>query len=392
MQVFTSVSINYLPKARLLAETLRKQHPEAGFHLVLSDRLPDGLARSPAPFDSILHVEELPIPRIKGWIFQHTLVELCTAVKGAACRLIMDRHPDEPVLYLDPDMVVLSRLDELLDEFRRADVLLTPHLLEPELALEAVLDNEVCALRHGVYNLGFLGVAPTAEGRRFVQWWTERLRVLCYDEIDRGLFTDQRWADLVPAFFPTTGILRHPGYNVATWNLSRRQVTGTVPGGLQVNGRPLCFFHFSGFDSGAQKAMLDKFGARNRALYKLRDWYVAECRRLGQEELGATPWAYDCFQNGEPVTVDHRRLYRDRIELQEEFPDPFSTAGASRSYYHWYREEMREVDVIDPRETLWRQLVQAKQELARIRNSRTYRAARRAAGIVRATWLRRKAA
>ena len=392
MQAFTSVSINYLPKARLLAETFKEQHPQAGFHLVLSDRLPDWLARSPAPFDSILHVEELPLAKIKGWIFQHTLVELCTAVKGVACRVIMDRHPHEPVLYFDPDIVVLGRLDELLAEFRRADILLTPHLLEPDETLDAVLDNEVCALKHGVYNLGFLGVAPTAEGRRFVDWWSERLRTLCYDEIDRGLFTDQRWADLAPAFFPTTGILRHPGYNVASWNLARRHVTGTVPNALEVNGRPLCFFHFSGFDSGAQKVMLDKFGAKSRALYKLRDWYVGECRRLGQDELGATPWAYDRFANGEPITLDHRRLYRDRIDLQDAFPEPLSTADVNRSYYHWYRQEMREVDVIDPRDTLWRQLVQAKQELARIRSSRTYRAARRAAGIVRGTWLRRKAA
>ena len=39
------------------------------------------------------------------------------------------------------------------------------------------------------------------------------------------------------------------------------------PKGLQANGRPLVFFHFSGFDSGAQKVMLDKFGGKSpRAL------------------------------------------------------------------------------------------------------------------------------
>lgn len=392
MQVFTSASLNYLPKARVLAETLKKHHPDAGFHLVLCDRLPDWLTRQQAPFDSILHVEELPLPNLRAWIFQHALVELCTAVKGLACRLIRASYPGEPVIYFDPDIAILSPLDDLLAEFDRSDVLLTPHLLEPDDTLEAVLDNEVCALKHGVYNLGFLGVGPTDEGSRFVDWWAERLAALCYDEIERGLFTDQRWADLVPAFFPTAGILRHPGYNVATWNLARRQITGTVPDALRANGRPLCFFHFSGLDSGAQKTMLDKFGGRNPALYQLRDWYLAQCRRTGQEELGSLPWAYANFQNGVPVTLDHRRLYRDRPDLQRAFPNPWAAANANRSYYHWYSRELPEADVIDPRQTLWQQLVEARKELERIRGSRSYQAARRAARIVRGDWLRRRAA
>ena len=66
MQAFTSVSLNYLPKARVLAETLKQQHPEAGFHLVLSDRLPEWLAGSPAPFDSILQVEQLAVGEREG--------------------------------------------------------------------------------------------------------------------------------------------------------------------------------------------------------------------------------------------------------------------------------------------------------------------------------------
>jgi hypothetical protein len=392
MQAFTSVSLNYLPKARVLAESVKRQHPDAGFHLVLSDALPEWLAKSPAPFDSVLHVEQLPLPGIKGWIFQHSLVELCTAVKGEACRWLAERYPDEPLFYFDPDIVVLGRLDQLLAQMRQADILLTPHLLEPDEDYDAVLDNEVCALKHGVYNLGFLGLAPTREGRRFIDWWAQRLNTLCYAEIGRGLFTDQRWIDLAPAFFPTVGIVRDPGCNVATWNLPRRQVTGSLTRGLQVNGHPLCFFHFSGFDSGAQKLMLDKFGGHSPVLYELRDWYVSECSRLGQEELGATPWAYSSFDNQEPITPEHRRLYRERIDLQRAFPEPASTGDVNRSYYHWYRQEMARTATIDPRETLRRELAETRQELERIRNSRSYQVATVASGLVSGKWLRRRAA
>jgi hypothetical protein len=392
MQAFTSVSLNYLPKARVLAESLKRQHPEAGFHLVVSDELPAWLVQAPAPFDSIIHVEQLPLPQIKGWIFQHTLVELCTAVKGEACRWLADRYPEEPLFYFDPDIVVLGRLDSLLAQLHHADILLTPHLLEPDEELDAVLDNEVCALKHGIYNLGFLGLAPTPEGRRFIDWWAQRLNTLCYAEIDRGLFTDQRWVDLAPAFFPTVGVVRDPGCNVATWNLPRRQVTGSVAGGLQVNGHPLCFFHFSGFDSGVQKIMLDKFGGHSPVLYELRDWYVRECQRLGQDALGNTRWAYGYFDNQEPITAEHRYLYRERIDLQRAFPEPAATGNVNRSYYHWFRQETTKPDIVDSREMLQQELAAVREELERIRNSRSYQVAERATKLVSGTWLRRRAA
>jgi hypothetical protein len=340
MQVFTSVTRNYLPKARVLAASLKRFHPDATFHLVLSDALPEDLARDPAPFDHVMHVESLPIENVRNWIFQHTLVELCTAVKGVAAQKIMAEHPGEPLFYFDPDIVILGPLTGLLDQLQRHDVLLTPHQLDPDSDPEAIADNEICSLRHGVYNLGFLGLSASAESRRFVDWWAERLRWFCWAEIDQGLFTDQRWADLAPAFFPTLGILRDPGYNVATWNLTRRTVTGSLAEGFSVNGSPLCFFHFSGFDSGAQKRMLDRFGRNSPALYELREWYVEECRRMGQDTLGYAPWAYGFFDNGRPIHDHHRRVYRSRQDLRQAFPDPTATADRKKSFYHWYEEEV----------------------------------------------------
>ena len=165
MHCFTSITSNYIPKARVLAESIKRSHPEARFHLILSDRRPDGGPISPELFDSVVTVDELPIPDLQGWIFQHTVVELCTAVKGVFMREIVRRHGAEKVFYFDPDIVVLSPVDRLLHELDTHSILLTPHQTVPETSLEAVRDNEICSLKHGVYNLGFLGVRPTPKGR-----------------------------------------------------------------------------------------------------------------------------------------------------------------------------------------------------------------------------------
>ena len=40
MIVFTSITLNYLPKAKILAKTLKQFHPDWQFHLVISDKIP----------------------------------------------------------------------------------------------------------------------------------------------------------------------------------------------------------------------------------------------------------------------------------------------------------------------------------------------------------------
>jgi glycosyltransferase involved in cell wall biosynthesis len=334
--IFTSITANYLPKARVLAHSLKRFHPSFRFHLVLSDATPPGFRLEDEPFDSLIGVADLGIPNLEQWLFKHSLVEVSTGIKGFALLKILAMPDCSEALYFDPDIVVLSPLDGLLREFQTASVLLTPHICEPEDTIEAILDNEFSVLKHGVYNLGFVGVKKSREGLRFAQWWKERLHQFCYDDIPSGIFTDQRWADLVPAYFPDHRVLRDPVYNVSTWNLTHRLINGDLENGVYANGGRVVFYHFSGMDSGAQHAMLDKYGASMPVLYELRSWYLAECDRMGQEVFGKIPWHYATFDSGQPILPLHRKRYRDRLDLQNAFPSPFDTGDVSRSYYHWF--------------------------------------------------------
>jgi hypothetical protein len=331
------------------------------------------------PFNSIITIEELPIPNIKGWIFKHSVVEMCTAVKGIAFLEIARRYNGEKIFYFDPDTVVFSGLNELTRRLDQHSILLTPHLTIPEKSLETIIENEICSLRHGVFNLGFLGVRTTDEGMRFLNWWSERLIDFCYDDIMNGLFTDQRWIDLVPAFFDDIGILREPIYNVATWNLTYRIAGGSVERGITINGQPLSFYHFSGFDSGAQEVMLKKYGQTSSVLFDLRKWYIAECERMGQEEFGSIRCGYDFFENGEIINKGQRLIYRSRIDLQQAFPNPFMTSDLERSYYHWCKENIEESipQVKNESEDILRvKLMDAYRELELIKHSRSWRLAR----------------
>ncbi len=331
--VFTSITANYLPKARVLAGSVKKYHPEMRFVLLLAETAPLPFSADFSDFDAVTLLDDLGIADLSSWLFKHSVVELCTAIKGFFLEQCLQDKNCEAVFYLDPDIAVFSPLTPLLDAFTHASILLTPHLLKAEEKEEDIIVNELSALKHGVYNLGFLGVKNTEEGRQFASWWRERLATFCYADIANGMFTDQRWVDLAPAFFPGVAIIRHEGCNVATWNLSTRYVEGTIENGFTINGEPLIFYHFSGFDSGSQLGMLQRYAHSMPAAFRLRDWYIAACTER-ETEVETLSWRYNYFSDGSAILSEHRQFYREHKELTSRFPDPFR-AGAG-SFLDWY--------------------------------------------------------
>jgi len=340
--LYTSITSNYLPKARVLARSVKSRYPGVVFHLLLNDTPPEGFDLGREPFDNLILIEDLGLDNLIPWIFGHTVVELCTAVKGAALEYIFEHQGADKAFYFDPDMAVFGRLEDLEAALDQASILLTPHQIEPEDTLEGIADNEIASLKHGVFNLGFVGVRNSEEGRRFARWWAERLYHFCHDDIPAGLFTDQRWIDLVPCLFEDYKVIRDPGFNVATWNLTHRRITGSFDQGFYVNDVPLGFYHFSGFDSGAQEVMLNKYGKHSPALLALRNWYIDACDEQGQAALGNKPSKFAFFDDGTPITKDHRLLYRTRLDLQRAFPNPFASAEKD-TYQRWFADNVNSI-------------------------------------------------
>ena len=112
--------------------------------------------------------------------------------------------------------------------------------------------GELASLRHGLFNLGFIGVKYSHEGLQFVDWWKKRLRNHCLIDKPRGIFVDQKWVDIAVLFFKGLHIASHKGLNMAWWNLSERKLIESK-GKYFVNDtlEELIFFHFSGFKPGS---------------------------------------------------------------------------------------------------------------------------------------------
>ncbi len=339
MIVCTSICSNYIPKAKALAESLKKHNNSAVFVLCLLERTIHPAAKDVDYFDFVILSSELGIDNFESFMFRHSIVEASTAVKGHLFKELLRRFPQEDIfIYLDPDILVTGPFIELSEALNDHDIILTPHLCEPEESLEAIWDNEICALKHGVFNLGFFAIRRSIEAERCVNWWSDRLEKFCYADIPGGLFTDQRWMDFAPCFFDVF-VLKHPGYNVAPWNLSRRHINKNGKGNFYVNGHPLRFFHFSGFDSGANEAVINKYCPdKNDQVYNIRQEYLHMIDKHGHKTLGRLPWSYDYYSNGEKIEKEHRLIYRTNSELQSQFMKPFNAEG-EQSYFQFIKSK-----------------------------------------------------
>jgi hypothetical protein len=335
IHVFTSAAFNYIPKVRMLFQSLRRLHPEWRLHLALADELRPGVDLSQEPFDEVFAAADLEIPGWRGWAYCHTIVELATAIKPFMLARLLKLPGSKKVIYLDPDTVAFSRLDDIVEALDSANIVLTPHQTRPEQSLAAVMDNEICSLKHGIYNLGFVAVAATEVGHEFADWWSRRVYHFCRADIPNGLFTDQRWIDLVPAFFGGVAIMRSSRHNVATWNLTTREFSVSATGEYLVDGEPLGFYHFTGFDSGAHCIMAAKNAGNNTAVHQLINWYTKQTENLAKDPLAKEAWAYGTYTNGMAISKAQRLVYRERTDLQAAFPDPFD-AG---TYLEWWNKQ-----------------------------------------------------
>ncbi|MEM7056116.1 MAG: hypothetical protein AAF557_00880 [Pseudomonadota bacterium] len=337
--IYTSCSINYLPKARALAESLRRHQPDARLTLCLNDVVPEWLNLENEPFDRIWLPEDLGYDR--SWIFQHNVMELCTAVKGRALMKLLQEEDSDLHLYLDPDVYLFHPLEPIKTYMQGKSIGLIPHILQPEETDIGIRLTEMSVTEHGIYNLGHLIVRPDKNGRAFASWWANRLDRFCFDDRERGLFTDQRWIDLVPTIFDSVSILRVPNVDVASWNLFGRKIRQNQPGdatSFTVDDQPLITYHFSGTGpTGTHRRIREIFDAGNGATAEIERIYEAAIGRHGQAGLGERASGFDRFDDGTPISHQARKLYRDHKDLQKAFPDPFAESASRLTYQRWLR-------------------------------------------------------
>ncbi|MGI8428685.1 MAG: glycosyltransferase [Solirubrobacteraceae bacterium] len=340
MNLCTIIAKNYLAQARVLARSFREHHPDGRCFVLIVDET--GVCVDPAeePFE-VLTPSELELDRetFLSMATIYDVLELSTSLKPSLLQLLVARL-SEPVLYLDPDIQIFSSLEPVHELAAKHGLVLTPHVTAP-LPRDGRQPGEVRIVASGAYNLGFVAVGPGDGAAHLLRWWSRRLRHDCIVDTPLGLFVDQRWFDMAPSLMEDFHILRDPGYNVAYWNLATRQVQRGPEGGYTVNGEPLRFFHFSGYDP-SRPYLISEYQDRHSlaeepVVRELFGQYGELVRAAGFEQAHAWGYDYDLLPDGSRLWPWLRRTFR-MAELTGELERSAFTPQGLAAFYSWLRE------------------------------------------------------
>jgi hypothetical protein len=326
-----------LAQARVTATTFRRHNPGVPFEVLLADRIDGAFDPELEPFP-LVEIESIPLPDRRRFLFMHRANELAYAATPYWLRDLLERGYRR-VLFLKQETMVLNSLEPLFARLADAPILLTPHLTAPAGTADG-LDRERTVLLAGSYNGGVLGVSRSATARDFLDWWASRLAGGCRHDVASGWHFEQRWLDLVPAYFPDAAIARDPGFNSGHWTLPERRVERDGDS-YRIDGAPLRVFRFSGFDPDRPDAVtrysdrlrVAELGAA-RGLFERFEVSLAESGRAAARAL---PYAFSRFDNGVPIPDVAREIYRDLGSAAARFDDPFAAGGAD-SFFRYLAE------------------------------------------------------
>lgn len=232
----------YLPRALTLIESLRQfgDHSEIWI-LCLDDQSFDYLNSAAVEGVHIYTLQQVEDaePTLLSLKSQRSRTEYIFTVGPTFLSQVMKNHLklDEVLIYLDADLYFFDDPKLVLNELGNHSVGIIEHRYPDKLQKKLA--------KYGRFNVGWVGFRNNVEGNAVLDWWAERCLEWCSDAPQSdGRYADQGYLNSFPSFSGVT-ILHSPGLNLAPWNTATHQITHDVAG-LQIDGRPLVFFHFHG--------------------------------------------------------------------------------------------------------------------------------------------------
>ena len=131
LQVCTIIARNYLPAARVLASSFLAHNPGGRIAVLVIDDVLGVIDADREPFE-VLRPEDLfsDLAELHRMATIYEITEFATSMKPWLLEHLLDRG-EKSVLYLDPDIGVFDRLDELAEVAQRTGIALIPHARSP---------------------------------------------------------------------------------------------------------------------------------------------------------------------------------------------------------------------------------------------------------------------
>jgi hypothetical protein len=295
----TIVTRSHLKYAAALAKSLRRYHPTHKLCVLLID---DDQQVSGNSSMDVFRLDEIQVSKIEDMKIYFNAFELSSCLKPFFVAHLL-RKGLEKIVYLDADVLVVNDFETLFEMLDQHAFVLCPHWLQPNLVQHSEVSvRQIADL--GIYNGGMWGVRHQEGGMAVLEWLMRFLPDVGFDDRHNGMFVDQKILPLAAQLFSSQfGCMRHPGYNVAYWNLHEREIT-SIDDRYVVNGHPAIFFHLSGFRA-EEPDTFSRYSSWNFERLPILKEIIAEYLSCIPPELSATPDYSDSYK----MSPDLRRYY-----------------------------------------------------------------------------------
>jgi glycosyltransferase involved in cell wall biosynthesis len=326
-----------IPHARVLAHRIGEHHGSTLKVMLLGQERSNNGGE---PFE-VIDPAELAVAGFEDLQRDARWEDLKELLKPSLLRMLVDRGAERAV-YLDPAIDVWAPLDPVFRELDRKDVVVAPRLLG-DLPADGRRPDQRDLRRAGRFGGALVALSSGAVSAEIASWWSRRLTRSALSlppASGNGALARRalsRWIDLAPSVFPDIGLLGDPGCAVSYWNLHERRL-GPGGTGLTVDGRPLRFVHFEGFDPSRPfllNADEDRIRtSENPALGELCASYADRLLNAGWRDLHRRSDVGRPLPNG--ILFDDRlsHLLAEAADIGEAPDDVFTEAGAE-TFTRW---------------------------------------------------------
>ena len=151
--IFTLCSNNYLAHAKTLGDSVKQFSPETEFIIGLVDKFDEEIDYS--TFE-VIKYDQIGYDCFEDMLSKYNIIEFNTAVKPYYLQYLLNKYGEgTKVYYIDPDIKLYSNINHLNNLLDANDIVLTPNLTEMPNEVDL---GELASLRHGLFNLGYIGV------------------------------------------------------------------------------------------------------------------------------------------------------------------------------------------------------------------------------------------